>query len=75
MKFPNSNDIDAGVQGLHGGAQGEARAPAERLVLQDEPLAPIFTYTMKHLVKPYVHGLEPNILNFYYSKPVRLDPH
>ena len=50
-------------------------AAAERLVLQDEPLAPIFTYTMKHLVKPYVHGLEPNILNFYYSKPVRLDPH
>ena len=44
-------------------------------MLQDEPLAPIFTYTMKHLVKPYVHGLEPNILNFYYSKPVRLDPH
>jgi oligopeptide transport system substrate-binding protein len=48
---------------------------AERLVLQDTPLAPVFTYTIKRLVKPYVRGLTINILNFYYSKDVRLDPH
>ncbi|GGF07833.1 peptide ABC transporter substrate-binding protein [Aliidongia dinghuensis] len=64
-------------------AQGTVDAPermklleaAERLVLRDQPLVPIYSYSIKRLIKPYVHGLEINILNFYYSKPVRLDPH
>ncbi len=56
-------------------ARMELLEAAERLVLQDQPLAPIFTYTIKRLVKPYVRGFTINILNFYYSKDVRLDPH
>jgi oligopeptide transport system substrate-binding protein len=48
---------------------------AEEQVLQDEPIAPIFNYTMKRLVKPYVKGYRLNILGFYYAKQVSLDPH
>jgi oligopeptide transport system substrate-binding protein len=48
---------------------------AERLVLRDQPLAPVFTYVQKRLVKPYVRGFALNILGFYYAKDVSLDPH
>lgn len=48
---------------------------AERQVLQDEPMAPIFTYTLKRLVKPYVKGYAVNVLGFYYARLVSLDPH
>ena len=48
---------------------------AERLVLQDEPMAPIFNYTTKRLVKPYVRGYALNIVGFYYAKEISLDPH
>ncbi|HEV2675514.1 MAG TPA: peptide ABC transporter substrate-binding protein [Aliidongia sp.] len=57
------------------GARMALLEAAERLVLHDQPLAPVFTYRIKRLVKPYVKGLSINILNFYYSKQVRLDPH
>jgi oligopeptide transport system substrate-binding protein len=48
---------------------------AEEQLLQDAPIAPIFNYTMKRLVKPYVKGYRLNILGFYYAKQVSLDPH
>ena len=48
---------------------------AEQQVLQDEPIAPIFNYTQKRLVKPYVKGFALNILGFYYARLVSLDPH
>ena len=57
------------------GARNALLQQAERLVLQDEPLAPIFTYTLKRLVKPYVRGYTLNILGFYYAKEVSIDPH
>jgi len=48
---------------------------AERLVLSDQPMAPLFNYALKRLVKPYVRGFNLNILGFYYAKAVSLDPH
>jgi oligopeptide transport system substrate-binding protein len=48
---------------------------AERVLMQDEPLVPVFTYALKRLVKPYVHGFTLNILGFYYAKDVSLGPH
>jgi len=57
------------------GARNELLAQAERLVLRDLPLAPIYTYTQKRLVKPYVRGFTLNVLGFYYTKDVSLAPH
>ena len=48
---------------------------AEQQVLQDEPIAPIFNYTLKRLVKSYVKGYALNVLGFYYAKQVSLAPH
>jgi len=50
-------------------------AEAERQVLADVPVAPLFTYALKRLVKPYVQGFTLNILGFYYAKAVKLEPH
>ncbi len=46
---------------------------AERLMLADHPLLPIYFYVNKHLVKPYVSGWSDNVMNVQYSKDLRLD--
>lgn len=48
---------------------------AERLMLADQPLIPVYFYVNKHLVKPYVHGWHQNIMNVIYSRNLSLDPH
>jgi len=47
---------------------------AERVMLADQPLLPIYFYVNKHLVKPYVHGWSDNVMNVQYSKDLRLGP-
>jgi len=46
---------------------------AERVMLADHPLLPIYFYVNKHLVKPYVSGWSDNVMNVQYSKDLRLD--
>ena len=41
---------------------------AERILLDDMPLIPIYFYVSKHLVKPWVGGWEPNIMDHHYTK-------
>ncbi len=45
---------------------------AERLMLGDHPLIPIYFYVNKHLVKPEVEGWYDNIMNVVYSKDLGL---
>lgn len=45
---------------------------AERLVLVDQPLIPLYFYVNKHLVKPEVRGWYDNVLNVVYSKDLWL---
>jgi oligopeptide transport system substrate-binding protein len=45
---------------------------AERLMLSDHPLMPIYFYVSKHLVKPEVQGWYDNVMNFVYSKDLSL---
>ena len=47
-------------------------AQAEQLLLRDQPLLPIYTYTSKHLVKPWVQGWTDNPLDIHYSKDLRI---
>jgi oligopeptide transport system substrate-binding protein len=59
--------------------QGEARAAlleeAERVMLEDTPLLPIYFYVNKHLVKPEVEGWYDNVMNVVYSKDLALGKH
>lgn len=49
-------------------------AEAERLLQQDWPVLPIYTYVSKHLVKPRVRGWQDNALDVHYSKDLSLAP-
>jgi oligopeptide transport system substrate-binding protein len=48
---------------------------AERVMLADHPLLPIYFYVNKHLVKPYVSGWSDNVMNVQYSKDLGLAGH
>ena len=45
---------------------------AERVMLADQPLIPLYFYVNKHLVKPYVQGWHNNVMNVQYSKDLVL---
>jgi len=45
---------------------------AERVMLADHPLLPIYFYVSKHLVKPQVLGWYDNVMNVVYSKDLAL---
>jgi len=47
---------------------------AERVMLLDHPLLPIYFYVNKHLVKPGVLGWTDNVMNVQYSKDLRFGP-
>ena len=47
---------------------------AERLMLADHPLMPLYFYVNKHLVKPNVTGWYDNVMNVVYSKDLGLAP-
>ena len=46
---------------------------AERAMLKDHPLIPIYFYVNKHLVKPQVDGWYDNVMNIVYSKDLSLN--
>lgn len=48
---------------------------AERMVLSDWPVLPIYYYVSKHLVKPYIAGWQDNILDYHYSKDLKILAH
>lgn len=41
---------------------------AERLLLKDQPVIPIYFYVNKSLIKPWVKGVVGNIMDHHYSK-------
>jgi len=45
---------------------------AERAMLEDQPLIPLYFYVNKHLVKPYIKGWRNNVMNVQYSKNLTL---
>ena len=48
---------------------------AERVMLDDYPLVPLYFYVSKALVKPYVRGFKPSPLNHMPSKALTLVAH
>jgi oligopeptide transport system substrate-binding protein len=47
---------------------------AEKMMLEEMPIIPIYTYTSKHLVHPSVDGIHPNLMDSLNLKYVKLDP-
>jgi oligopeptide transport system substrate-binding protein len=47
---------------------------AERTMLAEYPIIPLYYFVSKRLMKPYVHGLLSNPLNHVPSKSLTLDP-
>ena len=45
---------------------------AERLLLAEYPVIPLYYYVSKHLVSPEVEGWEDNILDYHYSHHLSL---
>jgi oligopeptide transport system substrate-binding protein len=48
---------------------------AERIMLDDMPVLPIYFYVTKRVVKPWVVGYEDNILDHHHSRFVRILKH
>lgn len=48
---------------------------AERLLLADQVVLPIYTYVSKHLVKPWVEGWQDNRYDYHYSKDLAVIEH
>ena len=48
---------------------------AERMLLKDHAIMPLYFYVTKHLIKPYVEGYQPNILDHTYSKNLWIVKH
>ena len=47
---------------------------AERVLLADHPVIPLYFYVSKHLVSPEVIGWEDNVLDYHYSRHLSLAP-
>ncbi len=41
---------------------------AERTLLKDQPIIPLFSYVIKRLIKPYIGGVGSNIMDHHHSK-------
>jgi oligopeptide transport system substrate-binding protein len=48
---------------------------AEKLMLSDYPIVPIFFFSSHRLIRPYVKGEIANPLNRLYSKHLAIEPH
>ena len=47
---------------------------AERVLLAEHPVIPLYFYVSKHLVSPEVVGWEDNVLDYHYSRHLSLAP-
>jgi ABC-type oligopeptide transport system substrate-binding subunit len=46
---------------------------AERVMLADYPVIPLYVFVSKHLVRPEVRGWGDNVLDYHYSRHLSLD--
>jgi ABC-type oligopeptide transport system substrate-binding subunit len=65
-------DYDRLLAAASAGSDGQTRAArieqAEATLLADHPIAPLYFYVSKHLVRPGIGGFEPNVLDRHPSK-------
>lgn len=64
--------LDAAAEAADAPTRLRRLGEAERLVLDEAPVIPLYTYVSKHLVKPHVQGWQDNALDYHYSKDLSL---
>ena len=64
--------VGAAAVEIDAGKRAELLQNAERLLLRDHPVMPLYFYVNKHLVKPEVVGWYDNVMNVVYSKDLGL---
>jgi oligopeptide transport system substrate-binding protein len=78
MSFQDSHfdsDLDKAADSLDASARRETLQAAERVMLNDYPIIPLYYYVSKRLVKPYLHGVVTNPFGRVPSKGLKLDAH
>jgi len=74
-KNPEYDALLEQIAVLPGGDKRQALMhQAEAILLRDQPVIPLYFYTSKNLIKPYVKGFEGNVLGHYYSKDISIEP-
>lgn len=68
--------LAAAAAQIDAGKRRELLQNAERLMLRDHPMIPLYFYVTKRLVKPEVEGWYDNVMNVVYSRDLGLGrPH
>jgi oligopeptide transport system substrate-binding protein len=67
--------LEAASQETDAAKRAHILEQAERLMLNDQPILPIYFYTSKRLVKPYVVGWQGNIMDHQYTKNMKVLAH
>ncbi len=60
--------VTAAQSELDAQKRAELLEEAESVLLEDMPIIPLYFYVSKHLIKPWVRGYEPNIMDRYLHK-------
>jgi oligopeptide transport system substrate-binding protein len=55
--------------------RAELMQRAEQILLDEVPIMPVYFYVSKHLIKPWLGGYEPNIMDHVYSKDLFILKH
>lgn len=64
--------VNAAANEVDTSKRRELLESAERAMLRDHPMIPLYFYVNKHLVKPEVDGWYDNVMNVVYSKHLGL---
>jgi oligopeptide transport system substrate-binding protein len=69
------SSLDEAAQTVDPEMRRELLQGAERIVLADYPVIPLYFFVSKRLVKPYILGVKPNALDRVGSKSLVILPH
>jgi oligopeptide transport system substrate-binding protein len=73
---PEYNELlDRAASAVDAANRREFLQNAEKMMLSDYPILPIYFFSSKRLIKPYVTGATPNPLNRLYSKHLIINEH
>lgn len=73
---PEYNELlDRAASAVDAANRREFLQNAEKMMLSDYPILPIYFFSSKRLIKPYVAGATPNPLNRLYSKQLIINEH
>jgi len=76
-RYSSAEYDDLLARAANSGDAGRRRAllqQAERVMMDDQPLIPLYFYVAKHLVSARVYGWRDNAMNVVYSKQLAKDP-